>query len=158
MANDLEFYREILLDLVIENIIMLVCFLIIPLLLLLLSVIVRPLRKKAKWFIALVFCIVFLGSLEIIPLWLDWNHSSITVLENATYHVVEQDMGLRPSFGTAIMGGNTRAYIIVNTDGDSTKRKIFAPNIYDLANARIDDQPVTVVYANHSNRLLTIDP
>lgn len=159
MLKDLSFYKEVLFEFAIESIITMICFLVIPLILLLLSLIIRSWRKKAKWFLALFLCIVLLCSFETVPLLLDIQYSAITVLENADCYVTEDQLALRPSFGTWILGGNVKTYIIATADGETEKCKIYAPDIDAELIAKISENNIaTIVYAKYSNRLLAIYP
>ena len=112
--------------------------------LLMVFLIVRRLRNKAWYVVLLILGVLIVGGVEIIPLRKDIKNSSITMLNNVEYRMIESG-GLR-----------SKNYTMVVTIPNSEK-------VYSIKCGAMQETPhegknVTIVFAEHSKMFLDIVP
>ncbi len=110
--------------------------------LLLIFIIVKSLRNKVLYVLLLILGVLIVGGVEIIPVQKDIKNSSIIILNNAKYQVVESG-GLR-----------SKNYTMVATIPND--ESIFSIKCGAMQGMPWEGENVTIIFAEHSKILLDV--
>lgn len=110
--------------------------------LLVIFILVRPLKNKVRYIVLLIVGVLIVGGVEIVPVHKDVKNSSIIILRNADYQVVESG------------GMRSKNYTMVATVSDS--EKVYSIKCGAMREAPWEGKNVTIIFAEHSKILLDI--
>lgn len=110
--------------------------------LLLIFIIARPLKNKVWYIVLLIVGVLIVGGVEIVPVQKDVKNSSIIILRNADYQVVESG------------GMRSKNFTMVATVSDN--EKVYSIKCGAMREAPWEGKNVTIIFAEHSKILLDI--